>query len=106
MASVDGNGVLEVIDLHTQSSLFKTENVVSVSFNSEVKDMLCYTTKVSMHIVSGIGAAKTDIEPDEMPYSGQVIAFRGQRIVLSSRRPNQSCGCATAEGNFSSHGAE
>lgn len=84
VASVDENGVLEVIDLHSQSSLFKTEHVVSVSFNSEVKDMLCYTTKASMHIVSGIGGSKASIEPDEMPFSGQVIAFRGQKIYCLS----------------------
>jgi intraflagellar transport protein 122 len=89
VASVDENGVLEVIDLHTQTNLFRTGNVVSVAFNSEVKDMICYTTKTSMYIVSGIGASAngkaTTLDPDELPFSGQVVAFKGQKIYCLDR---------------------
>ena len=80
VASLDEEKKLEVVDLHTQSSLFKTGEVVSVAFNSEVKDMLCYTTATSMHIMSGIGGPESSVDPDELPFSGQVIAFKGQKI--------------------------
>ena len=30
--------------------------------------------------MSGIGGPESSVEPDELPFSGQVIAFKGQKI--------------------------
>ena len=78
VASVDESKNLEVIDLHTQSSLFKANDVVSLAFNSEVRT--CCATLPQLYIMSGIGGPESSVEPDELPFSGQVIAFKGQKI--------------------------
>ena len=58
VASVDESNRLIVTNLETQESLFSADGVVSVCFNSEVDDMLAYTTDTSIYVVSGIGMCR------------------------------------------------
>jgi hypothetical protein len=67
LALVTSSNVLLVVDMKTQETLFTKTGVSSVCFNSEVNNMLCYTTSSSflsssdssMFVVSGIGLKKS-----------------------------------------------
>ena len=53
IAVVEANRKLVVIELATQNAIYSAENVVSVHFNSEVNDMLCFASEDSVTVVSG-----------------------------------------------------
>ena len=105
LASVDGNNVLNVTDLHTQEVLFTAPNVVSACFNSEVEDLLCITgTDGSISVLSGVrnaasqqpsgddggaqhGARSSSGLPElqEQHIFGMALGFRGQKIFCLYR---------------------
>ena len=66
LAVVNLNNDLTVVDVKTQETVFSKTGVMSVCFNSEVNNMLCYTTASSslicndsaMFVISGIGLKK------------------------------------------------
>ena len=66
LAVVNLRNDLTVVDVKTQETVFTKPGVMSVCFNSEVNNMLCYTTAASsyssndsaMYVVSGIGLKK------------------------------------------------
>ena len=53
IAVVEANRKLVVIELASQNSVYSAENVVSVHFNSEVNDMLCFASEDSVTVISG-----------------------------------------------------
>ena len=71
LAVVNAQSMLSVVDLKTQEIVFSKSGVMSVCFNSEVNNMLCYTTTSSspsssdssMYVVSGIGLKKAPDAP-------------------------------------------
>ena len=108
LAVVSAQFVLTVIDLRTQECVFTKNNVSSVCFNSEVNNMLCYTTSsttslntdTSMFVVSGIGLKKVNDgysqvktgQPQFAPpleqlqhITGPAIGFQAQKIYSLHR---------------------
>ena len=86
IASVDVNNLLTVTDLLTKDIIFSTQGVLSVCFNSEVDDMLCYTTDTSIYVVSGIGTRSSAMpEPAEQHTQGVAVGFQGQKIYCLHR---------------------
>lgn len=79
LATVDSKHTLIVTDLKTHESLMTIQGVLSVSFNSEVDDMLCYTTETSIFVVSGLGVIRSP-EPQEQHTTGLAIGFQGHKI--------------------------
>ena len=53
VAVVEANRKLVVIELATQNSVYSAENVISVHFNSEVNEMLCFASEEGVTVVSG-----------------------------------------------------
>jgi len=84
LATVDSANVLTVTDLRTQEALFTARGVMSVCFNTEVDDMLCYTSETSMYVVPGLGASPAS-EPQEQHTPGLAIGFQGQKIFCLYR---------------------
>ena len=95
LAVVDYDKTLSVVDLRTQDSLYQTDNAISVCFNTEVDDMLCYSSPESMFVMSGIscredGDGSTQKvklnensklnEPQEQHINGLAIGFSGPKI--------------------------
>jgi len=96
LAVVDSEKKLLVIDLKTRDTLFQADGAVSVCFNAEVDEMLCYSGESSMFVVSGISARSDEAtdgtqaagtyknqssqEPQEQHLSGIAIGFSGQKI--------------------------
>ena len=79
LATVDAKNTLTVTDLKTHESLLTIQGVLSVCFNSEVDDMLCYTSDTSIFVVSGVGSVRSP-EPQEQHTSGLAIGFQGHKI--------------------------
>lgn len=101
IAVVEANRKLVVIEVSTQNSVYSAENVVSVHFNSEVNDMLCFASEDSVTVVSGehyeiiglnmiislgVGASKDikNLDLYEQPIQGIIVGFSGQRIYCVS----------------------
>ena len=90
VAVVDSQKILTVVDIRTQDVLLTANGALSVCFNSEVDDMLCYTGESSIFVISGIGSNKDGstkdtkdskgYEPQEQHIAGLAIGFHGQRI--------------------------
>lgn len=96
LAVVDSLNVLSVIDIRTRDVVFTKTGVMSVCFNSEVNDTLCYTAAAStisdsaMYVVSGIlskAGSKGAAQPLEQlqHMSGPAISFQGQKIYCLHR---------------------
>ena len=88
LASVDNDQNLEIMDISTQKILYQASNVVSVAFNEDVSDMFTYTTTdEECLVVSGIsvGVNMNSIDPQKIPYSGPILACKGQRIFCLSK---------------------
>lgn len=79
LATVDAKNVLSVTDLKSHESLFTIQGVLSVCFNSEVDDMLCYTTESSIFVLSGLGVVRSP-DPQEQHTTGLAIGFQGHKI--------------------------
>lgn len=92
-ATVDSKNSMNVIDVQTQDVIFNAEGVESVCFNSEVNDMMCYSTAQSIFVISAMngpsgsssinnnnGKPSSFFEPQEQFISGYVLAFQGQRV--------------------------
>lgn len=85
VAIVDSTKQLQVVSATTQSIVHSAEGVVSVFFNTEVADMLCYATEDTVVVLSGIGikdTSKSSSELYEHRLTGQVVGFSGQRIYV------------------------
>lgn len=101
LAIINGEHTLYVIDIKTQDVLYQATNVMSVCFNIEVDDMICYSTEKSMYVMSGLksNAARADDsssdsrkqykesldEPQEQRISGLAIGFNGQKIYCLNK---------------------
>lgn len=100
IASVDINYVLNITDLHSQEILFTAQNIMSVSFNTEVEDLICITgIDSSISVISGAKSASTSfedsfsggkkanhhIEIQEQHIAGIALGFRGQKIFCLHR---------------------
>jgi len=86
IASVDSAKRLTVTDLKSQDTVYSVEGVLSVCFNSEVDDMMCYTTESNIYVVSGVGAGGTIMpEPEEQHTQGFAVGFQGQKIYCLHR---------------------
>jgi intraflagellar transport protein 122 len=108
LAVVDSLNVLTVIDLRTQDVVYTKDGVMSVCFNSEVNDMLCYTATAAvssesqMYVVSGLGSSTKTINRNKLDaastassstqpleqlqhMSGPAIGFQGQKIYCLHR---------------------
>ena len=85
VASVDANNKLVVTNLKSQDTVFTAEGVLSVCFNTEVDDMLCYTTASNIYVVSGVGTRGAAPEPEEQHTQGFAVGFQGQRIYCLYR---------------------
>ena len=105
VAVINSQYILTVVDLRSQEVLMTKDGVLSACFNSEVDDMLCYTSSVdsSVYVISGVGSRKTgnalamssigmggsssSSEPQEQlqHVSGQAIGFQGQKIYCLNR---------------------
>jgi len=79
LATVDSKNAMTVTDLKTHESLLTIQGVLSVCFNTEVDDMLCYTTETSIFVVSGLGSERSP-EPQEQHTSGLAVGFQGHKI--------------------------
>lgn len=79
LATVDSKNALIVTDLKSHESLVTIQGVLSACFNSEVDDMLCYSTETSIFVISGLGSVKSP-EPQEQHTSGLVVGFQGHKI--------------------------
>lgn len=89
LATVDCTGLLRVVNLRSQDVLYSITGVTSVCFNTEVPNVLCYSSDKSIFVISGVGSTITKedgssvlapIEPQEQYISGHAIGFQGQRI--------------------------
>jgi intraflagellar transport protein 122 len=94
VATVDASATLTVTNLKTQNVLLTTNGVSSVCFNTDVANVLCYSSEKSIYVVSGLGntivksdgtTALATLEPQEQYISGQAIGFQGQRIYCLHR---------------------
>jgi intraflagellar transport protein 122 len=102
VAIVNSQNVLTVIDLRSQAVLLSKNGVLSVCFNSEVDDMLCYTSSLdsSVFVISGIGgrsaaqkqeragagtSASSDPQEQLQYVAGQAVGFQGQKIYCLNR---------------------
>eukprot|EP00605_Chrysophyceae_sp_TOSAG23-4_P001709 GSChrysophyteH1.ASY1.ANO1.1878.1 assembled CDS len=90
IASVDSSNKLVVMDVKTHEPVFTAEGVVSVCFNSEVDDLLCYTTATNIYVVSGVGVRGGLHEPEEQHTQGFAVGFQGQKIYCLFRGQIQS----------------
>ena len=79
LATVDAKNTLTVTNLKSHESLLTVQGVLSVCFNTEVDDMLCYTTETSIYVVSGVGTTRSP-EPQEQHTSGLAIGFQGHKM--------------------------
>lgn len=95
LAIVSASKVLSVVDLKTQDNLYQADNVISVCFNTEVDDMLCFSSPESMFIMSGINCrddadtssqqkakvtTASNFEAQEQRINGVAIGFTGPKI--------------------------
>ena len=101
VAVVNAQHVLSVVDLRSQEVLFSKAGVASACFNSEVDDMLCYTSSVeaAVYVMSGVGVkagaqrpaglggSSGASEPQEQLQHalGHAVGFQGQRVYCLSR---------------------
>ena len=85
IASVDSTNRLTVTDLKSQETVFQAEGVVSVCFNSEVDDLMCYTTATNIFVLSGVGVRGSLNEPEEQHTQGFAVGFQGQKIYCLYR---------------------
>lgn len=88
VACIDSSKTLFVLNTKSQDILFTMNGVQSVCFNSELSNMLCYSSDKTIFVIAGIGDLKSEgndnslvkVEPQELFISGKVIGFQGQRI--------------------------
>lgn len=94
IAIVDKENVLTIIELKSQNIIFTTTNVNGVCFNTEVDDMLCYSSMdQSIYVISGLvskvdsnatpsGSEKDVVEPQQqfLFLYGYPIGYNGQKI--------------------------
>lgn len=102
VAIVNSQHVLTVVDLRSQAVLLSKNGVLSVCFNSEVDDMLCYTSSAdsSVFVISGVGGRSTAQRQDragagasassdpqeQLQYvAGHAVGFQGQKIYCLNR---------------------
>lgn len=70
IATVDEKTNLVVSDLNTHDVLFKYSGAKHVCFNREVDDMLCFSTDVSMYVVSGISGGNKPVVTPSSNFTG------------------------------------
>ena len=86
IATVDEQKNLIVSDLLNHEVLFQYTGVKHVCFNREVDDMLCFSTDVSMYVVSGIsGGSKPVVTQSNTGFNGlrdqiQLNSFLHQQL--------------------------
>lgn len=76
LAIIDDNYDLMVIDIATKNVQWKDEKAKSVSFNSEIEDMIAYWNEGNVHIKT------SDFPPMSEKMNGVIVGFRGSKVFL------------------------
>ena len=74
VAVVDENSTVTVYDVLTKELLFVEPNAKSVSWNTEMEDMLCYSGSNNLYIKAG------SFPPHTQKLQGFVVGFKGSKI--------------------------
>uniref|UniRef100_A0A5K3FDK2 WD_REPEATS_REGION domain-containing protein n=2 Tax=Mesocestoides corti TaxID=53468 RepID=A0A5K3FDK2_MESCO len=78
IAVIDCNNTLTVHSLQTKEILLREANITSAAWNQVINDLLCYTSKDTLHIVT------VDYTCHQQPIEGVVVGFNGSSVYCLS----------------------
>ena len=84
LALIDDNYDVNVIDIPTKSVLWKNEKAKSLSFNSDIDNMISYWYEGNVYIKT------SDFPPIKEKMTGVIIGFRGTKVFMLQSYNNVS----------------
>jgi len=76
LAIVDENFDILIVEISTKNAIWKNEKAKSVSFNSDIEDMISYWNEGNVYIKTA------DFPPLAEKMNGVIVGFRGTKVYL------------------------